>query len=161
MRHNALVIALFFVFSTVSFGAMAQDAGVSLDATVTVAIPASVSVADAATLATAVSPVSPEDPAALVSAAAGAAAGGHWAIFAGFALMLLVWGVKKAVPSLPSLSVPWIATVLGLAGYLGHSLVAGGDWKTALTNGFLAGASAVGLWELIFQHVLADKTPKA
>ena len=88
MRHNALVIALFFVFSTVSFGAMAQDAGVSLDATVTVAIPASVSVADAATLATAVSPVSPEDPAALVSAAAGAAAGGHWAIFAGFALML-------------------------------------------------------------------------
>ena len=149
MRNFVFVLVLVGLLTAV--GASAQQAATATDATTTVATPIAV------TAAAAVTAVSPDDPGAIVTAAAEAGATGHWAVLVGFGLMLLVWGVKKVIPAFPAIAVPWLATALSFVGYLSHSLSQGGDWHQALVNGFLSGASAIGLWELVGKHLLAAK----
>ncbi len=85
-----------------------------------------------------------------------AAQEGHWAIFAGLALMLVIWILRRfhILAKMPAKVVPWLAAVLGIAGYIAVGLSQGMIWYTAVGQGFLTGASAVGLWELIFKHLL-------
>lgn len=101
------------------------------------------------------------DPGAMLQGAAQAAQGGHWSILTGFVLMLMLWGVRKVVPALQAKLVPWAATLLALVGQVGYALATGADWQSAVTNGFLAGASAIGLWELVFQHFMAGQPKPA
>ena len=154
MRFNAFLVSL-FAFLCVASSGVAQEV-----ATPTAA-PAAVSASDATTLATAVSPVSPDDPGALLTAASEAASGGQWALAIGFLLMLGTWGLKKVAPQLPSKSLPWIATGCSLVGYLSQALLQGGDWRQALIHGFIAGATAVGLWEMIAKHLVPAAAPQA
>lgn len=106
-----------------------------------------------------VSIVSADDAGAMVQAAASAADHGQWAIVVGFGIMLAVWGIKKAMPSISAKFVPWIAMGSSMAVYIANNLMQSGDWKKSVVHGFMAGASAVGLWELVFQHVMVDKEP--
>ncbi len=51
------------------------------------------------------------------------------------------------------LALPWIAAGTACLMVFASTLLAGGDWGTALLTGFATGAAATGLWELVFRHV--------
>lgn len=85
-----------------------------------------------------------------------AISGQHWPVVTGMVIVLVVYvanrfGLKDEVGK--SL-VPWIAASLGIALSIGVQLADGVEWQTALSQGFMAGASAVGLWEMVLKHVL-------
>jgi len=92
-----------------------------------------------------------------------AAKNGWWGIFAGILIMLLVFildklvGLKKRVGKK---AVPWVAAVFGIVAAIGVALTTGVHWGQAILQGLTAGISAVGLWELIFQHI-EKKDPAA
>ena len=118
---------------------------------------------DAATPAPAPAPVAPAPPEDIGGAAENlnflvqAAKGGHWGLFLGVLLTLLVWlldkfiGVKKRVGKA---ALPWVAAGLGIVSAGGISLASGLPVTEGVVQGFMTGASAVGLWELLFKHLL-------
>ena len=93
-----------------------------------------------------------------------AAKDGYWGILAGFLVMLLLFildkfvGIKKRVGAK---ALPWVAAVLGIVSAMAVELTTGVQWGQALLHGFTAGATAVGLWELIFKHALKKKAEEA
>lgn len=162
MRHTLVALVLSALVLGLPFGAVAQDAaGDSADVTVVAEAPAATPVVEAPAPTPTPAPAAPsmtDDPADMLAGAKNAASGGHWAAFVGFALMLLVWVARKVVPALiPTKAVPWVPTGLAMVGYVGSALATDGDWKQAVVQGFIAGASAVGLWEMLFKHFLAKK----
>lgn len=97
-----------------------------------------------------------------------AAKNGWWGIFAGFLIMLLIFVTDKLVDlkaKVGKAALPWVAAGLGILGTIAAQLTTGVHWGQALLQGFTAGVSAVGLWELVFQHFVtktkvADPDPK-
>lgn len=94
-----------------------------------------------------------------------AARGGKWAAMAAFAIMLLVFIVNR-VPAiaekLGSKAKPWLAAGTSIAGYIAAALLM--DHTTivdAVIGGFMTGASAVGLWEMVFKHFMKPAAPAA
>ena len=85
-----------------------------------------------------------------------AAKGGHWGVFAGFIIALLVWLFRKLNISafIPPKADKWVAAGVGILAYIGISLTTGMVWYNALWQGFLVGAAAVGLWELLLKKYL-------
>ena len=81
----------------------------------------------------------------------------NWALAIGLLLTLLVFvankfGLKEKVGSK---AVPWVATGLATAAALGISLANGLPVTDAVSQGILAGLTAIGGWEMLFKHILA------
>jgi hypothetical protein len=92
-----------------------------------------------------------------------AARGGKWAAVASFLIMLLVFLVNR-VPAIAAKlgpkAKPWLAAGTGIAGYIAAALLVDGTTiLTAVSGGFMTGAGAVGLWEMIFKHVMKPAEP--
>lgn len=86
-----------------------------------------------------------------------AAKNGYWGIFAGLLIMLLIFVLDKLVDikkRVGEKAVPWVAASLGVVGAIAAELSTGVFWGQALLHGFTAGATAVGLWEMIFKQLL-------
>jgi len=101
------------------------------------------------------------DVVAVVQAIISAGKNGQWSLLVGLCLMLLVFLMTKfkfmgatLLSKMPSSAIPWVAAGLGIVGSVAAELIAGQlVWYLALPNGIMIGAGAVGLWELIGQHV--------
>ena len=89
-----------------------------------------------------------------------AAKSGNWPLFAGVLVMLLVFLLDKIVKlkeKVPKSALPWVAATLGVSTTMGVALTTGIPLGPALIQGFTAGATAVGLWEMIFKHMRKKK----
>lgn len=80
----------------------------------------------------------------------------NWPVVVGFVIVFLIYGAnrmgldKKIDPKL----IPALSIVLGLLSAIGAQLILGISWTEAVTKGFMAGATATGLWETVLKHVL-------
>jgi uncharacterized integral membrane protein len=84
---------------------------------------------------------------------------GQWSLAIGLLLTLLVMVFRKfIVKYIPSKYLPWVAVALGVLGSVGVGLSAGVIWWKAILQGFIAGATASGLWELLFKHLKKKAT---
>lgn len=80
---------------------------------------------------------------------------GRWAAGIGLAVMFLIWVLRKFIWTLiPKKVLPWLTLALGCAVTVATELIAGIVWWQTLIDGFLASASAMALWSLLFKHVL-------
>lgn len=109
-------------------------------------------------------PVTVEDAAESVSFLVDAAKGGKWSLFVGVLLTLLVWVLDRLVKlkdRVGSKALPWVAAGLGILTTMGISLSSGLPLAEGLVQGFMTGATSVGLWELVFKHALKPKEDAA
>lgn len=80
----------------------------------------------------------------------------NWPVVVGFVIVFLIYGAnrmgldKKIDPKL----IPALSIVLGLLSAIGAQLILGISWTEAVTKGFMAGATATGLWETVLKHIL-------
>jgi hypothetical protein len=89
-----------------------------------------------------------------------AARNGQWSLVAALAIMLVVFiaGRLGLAKKLPKSAMPWFAAGTSILGYIAAALmVEGASIIDALAGGFMVGASAVGLWEMVFKHFLKNK----
>jgi len=99
-----------------------------------------------------------------VGALVEAARNGNWVLFTGILIMLLIYILDKLVKlkeRIPAKAVPWVSAALGIVGSIAAQLTTGIPWGQALLQGFTAGLAAVGLWELIFKHLVKKKPDPA
>jgi hypothetical protein len=84
-----------------------------------------------------------------------AAKNGQWSLFAGFLILLLIFGANKLglKDKVGSKALPWICVTLGVLSSIGVMLSTGIAVDEAIAAGFMAGLSATGGWELIFKHM--------
>lgn len=104
-----------------------------------------------------------ENPVESVSAIVQAFKEGRWAAGIGLALMFVIWILRKFIWKLiPQKVLPWLTLGLGCTVTVAIELISGIVWWQTLIDGFLASASAMALWSLIFKHVLpsGDKEEK-
>jgi hypothetical protein len=103
-----------------------------------------------------------EEAVGVVNQVVGAAKEGKWGLVAGLVIMLLVYGIRRVglLSKVPAQWIPWVAAGLSIVGYIaGALMVDGATIVDALVGGFTVGASAAGLWEMLFKHILpAQKT---
>ena len=88
----------------------------------------------------------------------------NWPLAVGLACLILVFILNKAVnlkEKVGSKALPWIAMAFAVAGTVGAALIGGVGWLNALLQGFMAGVVAIGGWELLFKHILGNKTKVA
>ena len=93
-----------------------------------------------------------------------AAKGGHWSLALGILLTLLVWfldRILKLKDRVGSKALPWVAAGLGIMATMGISLASGLPLGEGLVQGFMTGATAVGLWELLYKHVMPKKSEES
>jgi len=93
-----------------------------------------------------------------------AAKSGHWTLVLALSIMLLIYLGNRTglLKKLPKKAQPWVAAGIGMGGYMAAALMTEGtSIMGALSGGIIAGASAVGLWEMVFKHLLAKKTEPA
>lgn len=85
----------------------------------------------------------------------------RYGVFTGLLLMLMVFGLRrtKIAARLPKEYAPWIACGLGILFSIGTVLAADRPPLTAITHGFVLGAAATGLWEMVGKYLLPP--PKA
>jgi len=103
---------------------------------------------------------SDEEAMSVVKSLVDAAKGGQWSLAAAFALMLLVFFANKfgLKDKLGPKVVPWVAAGTSMAGYVAAALMVDGvAISDAVLGGFATGAAAVGLWEMLFKHVMGGK----
>lgn len=82
----------------------------------------------------------------------------NWAVVIGGVLMLFVFIINTfVIKKLPKAYVPWVTAAAGIATYVSLNMYAGMPWDEAIAQGFTAGASAVGLWEMLGKRVLPKK----
>ena len=83
----------------------------------------------------------------------------NWALVIGLLLTLLVFVANKfgLKDKVGSKAVPWVATGLATATSLGISLANGLPVTDAVSQGVLAGLTAIGGWEMLFKHILGGK----
>lgn len=80
-----------------------------------------------------------------------AAQQGHWLIFAGMLLSLLVQVARKVIPAIkriPKKYLPYIVAGIGVVAAGATVLAIGGDWVEALNSGIQAALSALGTYAL-------------
>jgi high mobility group AT-hook protein 2 len=84
----------------------------------------------------------------------------HWTIAVGLGIALAIYVANRAnlLKHIPSKYTPTIAVALGILSSVGAQLSTGVSWEEAIGKGFLAGAAATGLWEMLLKHFL--KFPK-
>jgi len=99
-----------------------------------------------------------ENPAANIEAIISAFKEGRWAAGIGLVVMFLIWGLRRFLWKLiPKSALPYVTLALGCAVTVSIELISGIVWWKTLIDGFLASASAMALWSLVFKHVLSSK----
>ena len=88
-----------------------------------------------------------------------AAKAGHWSVFGGFLVLLLIWlfnrmGLKEKIGSK---AVPWVSLGVGALLSVALGLSQGAPILDSLKLGLLEGGVAIALWELVAQHFLKKK----
>lgn len=81
----------------------------------------------------------------------------QWGLVVALALALLIYGLRRfdLLSKVPEMMVPWVMAGVGIVGYVAAALAApGASWLDAITGGFLTGAAAAGLWEMVFKQFL-------
>lgn len=85
----------------------------------------------------------------------------NWASITGFVVLFLVHIAKKGGLSnhVPSKYVPLISVALGILLSIGDNFLSNAvslslPWYDVLFRGFITGAGATGLWEMVFKHFL-------
>tara|TARA_Y100000310_G_scaffold345479_2_gene465471 strand:- start:3894 stop:4400 length:507 start_codon:yes stop_codon:yes gene_type:complete len=160
MRFTNFALVLLLLLAPASV-ALAQDAGPAPAPAAATAEKADVPAApDTKTATPATVPDAPEtveDAAESLDFLVSAAKGGHWSLFLGVLLTLLVWFLTKFVKlkeRVGSKALPWVAASLGIVATVGISLSSGLPLVEGLVQGLMTGATSVGLWELVFKHAL-------
>jgi len=79
----------------------------------------------------------------------------QWGLAIGMMLCLLVafankFGMKDKVGSK---AVPWVTSGIAVAGAIGAALMSGVAVTEALTQGLVAGMTAIGGWEMVLKHI--------
>ena len=112
-----------------------------------------------------VAPVDPEVPEDLEDAEAtimeiiSAANAKAWPVVVGLILMLLIFVTRRWIePVVGDKGLPAVATATGIVAAIATALAAGDPVGASVLQGFLAGATATGLWELMFKHFLSSKS---
>jgi len=88
----------------------------------------------------------------------------QWALALGLGLSLLVFGLRRTgvLNKVPSKALPWVTAAFGVLSYVIAALMAeGASIPDALLGGATAGATAVGLWEMLLKHFLSAKAEAA
>ncbi len=87
----------------------------------------------------------------------------NWVTISGFVILLIVHVAKKGglKDVVAPKYVPVVSVVTGILLSIGDSFIASSTapWYDTLLKGFIAGASATGLWELGFKHYLRKTEP--
>ena len=130
-----------------------------------VAVPVPVTLPEAVTDATAPTstvPTSDEAAGTVVGQMVDAAKNGHWTVFGGLLLLLIIWLFNRMglAAKVGSKAVPWVTLGTGAVLATAVGLVHGVALFEAVKLGVLEGLVAVGLWEALFKHV-SPKAPKA
>lgn len=84
----------------------------------------------------------------------------NWALAVALGLTLLVFGLRKlkVLAKVPAKAVPWVTAAMAMVGYVAAALMTPGvAIGGAVMEGLAAGASAVGLWEMLLKHFLSGK----
>jgi len=165
MRFVTLVLALLLCGTAYAQEPSAPDAVASVDvaAPASVAAPTAVSPTTDVTLAVAVSPadavtttVPTTDAGAgvVVGQMMDAAKNGHWAVFGGLLLLLLMWAFNRMglAAKVGSKAVPWVTLGVGAVLATAVGLIHGAAILDAIKLGVMSGLMAVGLWEAVFKH---------
>lgn len=83
-----------------------------------------------------------------------AAQDGHWALFAGFLVMILTRLFNLLLRNkIPSKVMPWIALSLGVVGDGAFILANSGSWLDAIVGGITAGITAAGSYSIYGKHL--------
>ncbi len=87
----------------------------------------------------------------------------NWVTITGFVILLIVHVAKKGglKDIIAPKYVPVVSVATGILLSIGDSFIASSSapWYDTLLKGFIAGASATGLWELGFKHYLRKTEP--
>lgn len=89
---------------------------------------------------------------------------GQWPLAVGLGIMLLIYLLARIniLAKLPKKAVPWVATGTSILAYIAAALTAeGASMVEAISGGFMTGAAAVGLWEMVFKHFLGRSKAEA
>ena len=105
-------------------------------------------------------PTTDEEAGTIIGQLLDAATNGHWTVFVGFLLLMLMWLFNRMglAAKIGRDYVPWVTVGLGLVACVAIGLATGANIWDALKAGFLEGGIAISLWELIFKRFTATKT---
>lgn len=156
---------------------LADDAKPATEPAAAVAAPVATPAAEPAKPADAVGPVEAAKPAAAAAAEPLPVEGNEgeyikalvkafnakdWGIFAGLALMILVWVLKKFIwKTLPVGVLPWVSAGAGVAVAVATGLFTGLIWWRAILNGLTVGAAASGLWSMVGKKIFGKNEPES
>jgi hypothetical protein len=87
----------------------------------------------------------------------------HWPIVVGFVIAILIYAANHAglQDRVGAKWIPRIAMGSGILSAIGAQLVLGIPWEEAVSKGFLAGATATGLWETLLKDMLPKVPARA
>ena len=149
-----MTMFLFLAVMTMTSFALAQapDAVVASDAAT---LSSAVSISDALTVVD-----SDGDAFTAVGLLVDAVKSKNWSLFAGLFVMLALYLMGRLTnlrEAVGAKAWPWVGASLAIATTIASSLVVGMPWNEALIQGFIGGAAATGLWEMLGKHILPKK----
>jgi len=105
-------------------------------------------------------PETDADAGVLIGKLLDAAVNGHWTIFAGMLLLLLMWFFNRMglASKVGRDYVPWVTVGVGAVGFVAIGLATGANVLDALKAGLLEGGVAIALWELVFKRFTTHRT---
>lgn len=105
-------------------------------------------------------PETPEEAAALVTQLLDVGQNGHWTVFGGLVLLLLVYLFNRLgiAARIRREFVPIFTMVLGCIMAIGVALAQGAPITEGITLGLLEGGVAIALWELVAKHITKNKS---
>jgi hypothetical protein len=104
-------------------------------------------------------PTTDEEAILLISKLLDAANNGHWTVFAGLLILLLVFGMNRLglAAKIGGKWVPWVTLGTGAAVAIAIGLATGAPVGESIAAGLLEGTVAIALWELLARHVTTKK----
>lgn len=105
-------------------------------------------------------PETPQEVGTVIGLLLDASKGGHWTIFVGLLLLLIVWGMNQfgLAERVGRKAVPWVTLGIAAVGAVGVGLAEGVAVLDALKLAAIEGGIAIMLWEALFKHFTAKKT---
>jgi len=80
---------------------------------------------------------------------------GRWGPFAGQLILFIVWGIRKfAWKLIKPTALPYVTLGFAMATSVAVGFIAGNAWWKVLIDGLITGGAAMGLWSLLFKHLL-------
>lgn len=89
-----------------------------------------------------------------------AAKNGHWTVFGGLVLLILIWLLNRAglAAKVGKKAVPWVTLGIGVVTAVAVGLAQGSPLMDSLKLGLLEGGIAIALWEVAFKHFLTKSS---